>query len=316
MTHPVVSVPDADWVDRLGPWPDQVEVVAWDVRSEPETLGEAAGRLVMVVLPYQRPATALGSLGRLPSLRLVQTLTAGYDGIAEQLPPGVPLANAVGVHDASTAELAVGLALAALRGIGTAVRDQERARWAPTVHTSLADRRVLVLGAGGVGTAVAKRLEPFEVVVTRVATSARVDHLSNRFGPVRGVDELPDLLPRHDVVVLACPLTEATRGLLGRRLLAAMPDGALLVNVARGPVVDTDALLDELRSGRLHAALDVVEPEPLPPGHPLWGAPNLVLTPHVGGATTAMVPRARRLVHAQLALLLAGEAPAHVVGGG
>ena len=130
---------------------------------------------------------------------------------------------------------------------------------------------------------------------------------------MHGVDELPTLLPRHDVVVLACPLTEATRGLMGRELLAAMPDGALLVNVARGPVVDTAALLAELRSGRLRAAVDVVDPEPLPPDHPLWGAPNLVLTPHVGGATTAMVPRARRLVHHQLALLLAGETPEHVV---
>ena len=149
--------------------------------------------------------------------------------------------------------------------------------------------------------------------LTRVASSARLDHLSDRFGPVHGVDELPALLPRHDVVVLACPLTPATQGLMGRDTLAAMPDGALLVNVSRGPVVDTAALLAELRSGRLRAAVDVVDPEPLPDDHPLWGAPNLLLTPHVGGATSAMVPRARRLVHGQLGLLLAGETPEHVV---
>lgn len=313
MTHPVVSVPDADWAERLGPWPDGVEAVEWDVRSDPSALGEAADRLVMVVLPYQRPPTAVAALAGLPALRLVQTLTAGYEGLPEQMPPGPALANAVGVHDASTSELAVGLAIAALRGIDTAVHDLERGRWAPTVHLSLADRRVLVVGVGGVGTAIARRLEPFEVSTTRVGSTAREDELSDRFGPVHGTDELVDLLPQHDVVVLACPLTDATRGLFGRELLGAIPDGALLVNVARGPVVDTAALLEELLAGRLHAALDVVDPEPLPADHPLWGAPHLLLTPHVGGATSAMVPRARRLVHAQLGRLLAGEAPAHVV---
>ena len=313
MTQHVVTVPDADWAERLGPWPDAVEAVEWDVRSDPAVLGTAVDRLLMVVLPYQRPATVLPALAGVPSLRLVQTLTAGYDGLVEQMPTGVALANAAGVHDASTSELALGLTIASLRGIDAAVHDQERGRWAPSVHTSLADRRVLVVGTGGVGTAIARRLEPFEVSITRVASSARLDHLSDRFGPVHGVDELVALLPDHDVVVLACPLTPATRGLMGRETLAAMPDGALLVNVARGPVVDTAALLAELRSGRLRAAVDVVDPEPLPDDHPLWGAPNLLLTPHVGGATSAMVPRARRLVHGQLGLLLAGEAPEHVV---
>lgn len=313
MTHPVVTVPDADWSHRLGPWPEAVEAVEWDVRSDPSALGEAASRVVMVVLPYQRPPTAMAALADLPALRLVQTLTAGFDGLAEQMPAGPALANAVGVHDASTSELAVGLAIAALRGIDTAVHDLERGRWAPTVRTSLADRRVLVVGVGGVGSAIARRLEPFEVSITRVASRAREDDLAARFGPVHAADELADLLPHHDVVVLACPLTEATRGLFGRDLLAAMRDGALLVNVARGPVVDTAALLHELQGGRLHAALDVVDPEPLPAAHPLWGAPHLLLTPHVGGATSAMVPRARGLVHAQLGRLLAGETPAHVV---
>jgi phosphoglycerate dehydrogenase-like enzyme len=319
MPHPdplVVTVPDPDWLERLGPWPAGVRALAWDVGGPPSDLGADADRLALVVLPYQRPAAALERLAEAPSLRLVQTLTAGYDDLVDRMPPGVPLSNAAGVHDASTAELAVGLAIASLRGLDVAAREQERGRWAPQVRTSLADRRVLVLGAGGVGTAIAARLEPFEVELTRVASRARDDEHSARFGPVHGVDELPELLPGTEVLVLACPLTDATRGLVDAGMLALLPDGALVVNVARGPVVVTADLLAELTSGRLRAAVDVVDPEPLPPDHPLWGAPGLLVSPHVGGATSAMVPRARRLVQAQLARLLAGEPPAHVVHGG
>lgn len=309
----VVALPDPDWFERLGPYPEGVRALTWDVGGPPSDLGDDAARLAAVVLPYQRPAAALERLAEAPSLRLVQTLTAGYDGLVERMPPGVPLANAAGVHDASTAELAVGLAIASLRGLDDAAREQERGRWAPRVRTSLADRRVLVLGAGGVGTAIAARLEPFEVELTRVASRARDDEHSARFGPVHGVDELDALLPGTEVLVLACPLTDATRGLVDARLLALLPAGALVVNVARGPVVVTADLLAELTTGRLRAAVDVVDPEPLPPEHPLWGAPGLLVSPHVGGATSAMAPRARRLVQAQLARLLAGEPPAHVV---
>ena len=186
--------------------------------------------------------------------------------------------------------------LASLRGLDDAVRDAQQGRWGHLRRPSLADRRVLVIGTGGVGQAIADRLTPFEVILNRVASSARTDDR----GVVHGVDSLAELLPEHDVVVLAVPLTGGTRGLVGREFLAAMPDGALLVNVARGAVVDTDALFAELASRRLRAALDVVDPEPLPPDHPLWGAPGLLLTPHLGGDTTAMRPRALALLHDQL----------------
>jgi phosphoglycerate dehydrogenase-like enzyme len=306
-----LTLPDQDWVDDLGPLPDGVRAAVWDVAHPPATaLGEVAADVGVVVLPYLSKAAAIGSLGELPRLRMVQTLTTGYDGVPEHLPEEVGLATAAGVHDAATAELAVGLALASLRGIDDAVRDMEAGRWRHRRRLSLADRRVLLVGVGGIGRAVQERLAPFEVQLTRVASTARRDER----GPVHGTDELPDLLPHHDVVVLAVPLTAATRGLVDAGFLAAMPEGALLVNVSRGAVVDTGALLAELRRGRLHAALDVVDPEPLPPEHPLWGVPGLLLTPHVGGDTTAMRPRAVALLRDQVRRLTAGEAPRNLVG--
>src|SRR5919205_502085 len=194
----------------------------------------------------------------------------------------LPYIGASGVHDTSTAELAVGLAVATLRGFPDFVRAAERGVWASSTRPALADRRVLLVGTGGVGSAIAARLAPFEVEVTRVGTRARDDDR----GHVYASEELPGLLPRHEVVVLATPLTDATRGMVDAAFLAAMPDGALLVNVSRGPVVVTDALVAELEAGRLLAALDVTDPEPLPPEHPLWRSPNVLVSPHVGGGAT------------------------------
>ena len=299
------TLPDQEWMDDLGDLPAGVEATVWGMAD-----GEAPpDRAAMVVPPYMRPTPGLSRLPEVEGLRVVQTLTAGYDEVLDHVPPDVLLCNAVGVHDASTAELAVTLALASLRGVPEAVRSADRREWRPAVRRSLADRRVLLVGHGGVGRAVVRRLLPFEVEVTAVATSARVEDGRT----VRGVDELPALLPHHDVVVLTVPLSERTRDLVDAAFLAAMPDGALLVNVARGPVVDTEALLAELRSGRLTAALDVVDPEPLPAQHPLWEAPGLLLTPHVGGATSAFRPRAVALLRDQMTRLAAGRALRGVV---
>jgi phosphoglycerate dehydrogenase-like enzyme len=123
------------------------------------------------------------------------------------------------------------------------------------------------------------------------------------------------LLPDADVVVLVVPLTEETRGLVDAGFLAAMKDGALLVNVARGAVVDTSAVVAALHAGRLHYATDVAEVEPLPEDHPLWDAPNLLVSPHVGGASSAMWPRAYRLVRDQLRRYAAGEELVNVMSG-
>lgn len=311
-TDRLVTLPETRWVDLLHPWPDRTVPLVWDLDAPADSLGVDLQEVEMVVLPYLRPAVQLNRLAELPGLRLVQTLTAGYDGVVEALPRGVQLANAAGVHDASTAELTVGLLIARLRGLDDAARDLASHTWAPRVRRSLADRHVLLVGAGSVGEAIRRRLDPFEVTVTRVASTARDDAI----GHVHGTAQLLDLLPDHDVVVLACPLTERTRGLVDAGFLARMPDGALLVNVSRGPVVRTAALVAELATGRLRAALDVVDPEPLPADHPLWDVPGLLLTPHVGGASTAMEPRAVALLRAQLDRLVEGESPRNVVAVG
>jgi phosphoglycerate dehydrogenase-like enzyme len=265
----------------------------------------------LYVAPYMIGARALEPLPQMSSLRVLQTLTAGYDDVLAALPAGVVLCNAAGVHDASAAELAVTLALASLRGIPEFVRAAGEHRWAAQTRPALADRRVLVVGFGGVGRAVARRLAPFEVDVVPVASVPR----DGPERPVRGVADLPELLPTADVVILCVPLTGATRGLVDADFLARMKDGALLVNVSRGPVVVTDALLTELRSQRLTAAIDVTDPEPLPPGHPLWSAPGLLVTPHVGGNSTAFRPRAERFVAEQLRRFVTGEPLAAVVAG-
>ncbi|MDQ0583636.1 2-hydroxyacid dehydrogenase [Streptomyces rishiriensis] len=253
------------------------------------------------VVPYMKPA-ALGQrpLPEMTSLEVVQTLSAGIDHVVPalgSLRPGVRLCNARGVHEASTAELTLTLVLASLRGIPDFVRAQDRGEWLSGFRPALADKNVLIVGYGSIGSAIEDRLVPFEVArVARVARSWR----TTARGPVHPIAELPALLPDADVVILCTPLNESTLGLVDADFLARMKDGALLVNVARGGVVDTKALLTEVESGRLGAALDVTDPEPLPPGHPLWNAPGVLVSPHVGGPTSAFLPRAVRLLVDQL----------------
>jgi phosphoglycerate dehydrogenase-like enzyme len=297
--------------DRIGGLPEEVDAAVWDGVAPPPPQ-EVLDGVEFFCLPYMTGGAALPLLRRLPALRVVQTLTAGVDDVLPHLPVGVTCCNAHGLHDASTAELAATLILASLRGIPQAVRRQDAEDWQQKFHPSLADRTVLIVGYGSIGAALEQRLLPFECDVVRVARSARpAPH-----GPVHALDELPALLPAADVVVLLVPLTEQSRGLAGKDFLGRMKDGALLVNVARGAVVDTGALLGELESGRLRAALDVTDPEPLPAGHPLWHAPNVLITPHIGGPSSAFLPRALRLLRSQLLLDLAGEPLSHVVAVG
>ena len=285
--------------------PDSFRYRRWD--GEDDFPADPAA-CVFYVTPYMKsPEVTLRPLAAMPDLKVVQTLTAGIDhvlgGLAD-LGPGVRLCNARGVHEASTAELALTLTLASLRGIPRMVRGQDREEWRDGFYESLADKSVLIIGYGSIGTAVEDRLAPFECGrIARVARSAR----TAPHGPVHALADLPRLLPDADVVILCTPLTEDTRGLAGAEFLARMKDGALLVNVSRGPVVDTNSLLTEVGSGRLRAALDVTDPEPLPAGHPLWHAPNVLITPHVGGSSSAFEPRAKRLVARQLARFAAGE---------
>ncbi|MER7405143.1 2-hydroxyacid dehydrogenase [Streptomyces sp. NPDC000070] len=256
---------------------------------------------VFYVVPYMKPSPlCVRPMPGMSRLQVVQTLSAGVDNVEpglRQLPPGVRLCNARGVHEASTAELTLTLILASLRGVPDFVRAQERREWLAGFRPALADRNVLIVGYGSIGAAIEDRLVPFEVA--RVARVARSERTTAR-GPVHPLTELPALLPEADVVILSTPLTEATRGLAGADFLSRMKDGALLVNVARGPVVDTKALLAELEGGRITAALDVTDPEPLPREHPLWRAPGVLISPHVGGPTSAFLPRAKRLLVDQL----------------
>jgi phosphoglycerate dehydrogenase-like enzyme len=245
----------------------------------------------------------------MPKLQVVQTLTAGYEEFLPLVPPGVTLCNAAGLHDTSTAELAIALALASGRHLDAFARNQAEQAWKFVFGRALADQRVLIVGYGHIGEAIERRLGGFEVAsVTRVARRART-------GPpwVHPVEELPGLLPEADVVFLIAPHTPQTEGLIGARELALLPDGALLVNVARGKLVDTDALVAELARDRIRAALDVTDPEPLPADHPLWRQPGVLISPHVGGASSAFFPRADRLMAAQLARFAAGQPLGNVV---
>ncbi|BDZ39705.1 2-hydroxyacid dehydrogenase [Microbacterium suwonense] len=304
----LVTVPTDRLATNIGELPEGVEVKVWDMKTP-----APADRLDIVVPPYMGSAGSLDALKGL-SVGLVQSQSIGYDGVAEILPAGMPFANAASVHEASTAELAVGLMIASQRRFPRFMHGQDRGEWAPVFAESLADRRVLMVGFGGVGQAIARRLVPFEVTMTALARTARTETFEG-LGEiaVHGIDELPTLLPDAEIVVLSLPGNAHTHHLFDAEMIARMAPDALLVNVGRGPLIDTDALVMALQEGRIRAASDVFEQEPLPAGHPLWSAPNLIITPHGGGASTAMNPRMARLVRTQIERMLAGEPPVNVV---
>lgn len=303
----LVSAPNRLFYDALKQEPE-LEVILWDMTDE-----APVNKIDIVVPPYMK---GIESLHRLEGIEvgLVQWLAIGYESVRGSLPAGIRFANAASVHESSTAELAVGLAVASLRGIGEAALDAKNAHWNHRFRRSLADSRVLLVGYGGVAKAIEARLAGFEVEITRVASSKRTEkNLAGDEVTVHAASELQQLLKVSNVVIISLPLNSSTLGLFDAATLASMPDKSLLINVGRGPVVDTDALTAELESGRLRAALDVVDPEPLPSDHPLWRAPGLLLTPHVGGNTTAMLPRVIKLVKRQAAHMLAGEELENIV---
>jgi phosphoglycerate dehydrogenase-like enzyme len=262
-------------------------------------------RVTFFVPTYLGGRESLEPAARMPRLRVLQLTTAGYDGALEFVRPGVTLCNARGVHDASTAELAVGLAIAGRRGFVGFAQGQLTGDWRHETRPSLTDARIAVVGYGSIGKTVHRMLAGFEVTVVPFSRSGR--------DGAEKVERLPELIGGFDVVILVLPLTAESSRMFDSDLLGRMKDGALLVNVARGGIVDTPALLAEVTAGRLTAALDVTDPEPLPPDHPLWRAPNVLITPHVGGDTSAFEPRARRLVQEQLRRLSRGEPLENVV---
>jgi phosphoglycerate dehydrogenase-like enzyme len=302
MTDPLVWLPFDP--ERLG---DPPPGLRYEVVDPTDSVPDSVGEVAFYVPPYQMGPAVGEVLPRMTSLQVVQTLSAGVDNVRELVPDGVTLCNGRGIHDTSTAELTLALVLASLRGIPDFVRGQDRHAWSPQWRPALADRHVLLVGHGAIGQAIEARLTPFEVTVSRVARTAREG--------VHALAELPDLLPEADVVILIVPLTDETRGLVDADFLARMKDGALLVNMARGAVVRTDDLVAALHSGRITAAVDVAETEPLPADSPLWDAPGLLVSPHVGGASSAMWPRAHRLVRDQLHRYAAGEDLWNVMSG-
>ncbi len=293
-------------------------------RADRDAIGELPEGVTLNVTPDEPPANGLldaeflvpGSdkpfvleaLGRMPRLQVIQTLSAGVDWLLSAVPPGVTLCDASGTRDGAVAEWALGAILASLKRLGEARDSQREHSWEWREPGELAGRTVMILGYGSIGVVLEERLAILEAEVIRVARSARLG--------VHSADELPALLGLADIVVVLLPLTPATSGLLDREMLERMRPGALLVNAARGAIVDTDALVELLRVGRIRAALDVTDPEPLPENHPLWDAPGVLITPHFAGDTRGAERRAFALVGEQVRRYMRGESLANVVENG
>lgn len=308
--HVVLSI--ADWPglrEAIGEMPG-LEVLEWNLDRP------APRERIDIVMPKHWLGVA--PLARLAGVQvqLLQWSTIGFHELKGHVPVGLPVANAATVHETATAEFTLGVVIAAQRELPRFVRNALEGRWEAATYPSLADQRVLLVGYGGVGKAIDARFGGFEADLTRVARTARDER-----GPtgdtihVHGVDELRALLVGTDIVIIAAPLTTETLGLFDAAMLAALPDNALVVNMGRGPIVVTDDLLAETRSGRLRAVLDVTDPEPLPRGHPLWRLPNVLVTPHVGGHATSMVSRMASLLRRQVTKIQAGETPENLVMG-
>lgn len=307
--------------ELLADFPPEAEIVRL-----PRVIAEPVA-LDMWILPFYRKDAA-NAFEQMRELTVAQSLMAGVDWILPWLPKSVVLCDGRGIHDISASEWVMAAIMATMkrlplyrdlqnqqrwRGFATAsdgfLNEQGVARGQYTVlGEDLAGKTVLIVGYGSIGAAIEARLAPFGVDVLRVARNAREQP------KVSAIGELRDLLPLADIVVLIVPLTEATRGMFGATEIARMRPGALLVNAARGPVVATDALVAALNEQRVRAVVDVTDPEPLPADHPLWSAPNCLITPHIGGSTPEFIHRAFRFAAAQVRRFAAGEPLENVVG--
>jgi phosphoglycerate dehydrogenase-like enzyme len=281
-------------VRRSAPW--GVDIVALENGVNPEAID-------FLVPPSDGSGRVLEVLPDLHRLSVVQVLSAGTDWIEDRLPPQATLCSARGARDGPVSEWILGALLGATTGLLECARIHH---WTDRRLTDLSGWTVLIVGMGSIGQMVRTRLEILGTTVVGVASRPR--------NGLRSVDELAELLPGADAVVVLTPLTEATRGLIGVAELAAMRDGALLVNAARGPVIDTDALLSHVADGRLRAVLDVTDPEPLPDGHPLWTAPGVLsITPHIAGDSPRGWAHAAALAGDQLVRWRTGEPLRNIV---
>ncbi|MEY3385151.1 MAG: hypothetical protein RLZ38_652 [Actinomycetota bacterium] len=264
--------------------------------------------ITFYVPTYMGGRAALELTKKMKNLKVLQMPNAGYDDAIEYVREGITLCNGKSIHDDSTAELAVGLTIASLRGFPDFVRNQDKSAWVHVKNQSINDKKIGIIGFGSIGSTIAKMLSGFSVEIIPFTQSGRDNTIA--------ISNLDKHLPTLDVVILILPLTAESKHLFNAKRLSLMKDGSLLVNVARGPIVDTDALVKELNSGRITAALDVTDPEPLPSDHPLWKAKSVLISPHVGGNTSAFEKRARRLIESQLQLLADGKSLNNVIVAG
>jgi phosphoglycerate dehydrogenase-like enzyme len=265
-------------------------------------------QITFYVPQYMGGKKALEYVQKMPNLKYLQVPNAGYDDALEFLRPGMTLCNARGVHDASTAELAVALALASRRGFHDFAIAQSKSEWAHKRYPSFNDSKIGIIGAGSIANTLRSYLEPYDVEISMFSRSGKNGSIA--------ISELSAHLPNLDFIFIVIPLNEESRNLFDSTKLALMKDGAVIVNVGRGPIINTQALLEELNSGRIYAGLDVTDPEPLPSDHPLWKAKNLIITPHVGGNSTAFESRGKRLIESQLELLSSGQELNNIVARG
>jgi phosphoglycerate dehydrogenase-like enzyme len=320
-TRPLrVGYPTTLAAELLDGFPAEVELVPVSDSPGPEID-------IDVWIPDAYPNRAMRAWPKLRGVRLVLSLMAGTEWIPRTVGPHVTICNARGAHNISTAEWTLASILAMLKHFPffldvqrsglwkrrfeasanyVAITGDTRPLYPPVMLEELTGKTVLLVGYGSIGKEIERMLAPFHVDLLRVARSARSQPT------VHPVSELDTLLPRAQVVILILPATQESNKLIGARQFSLMPQGALLVNAARGPIVDTDALVDALHSGRIRAALDVTEPEPLPEGHPLWSCPNLLITPHVGGSSPQFAVRGLAVAADELRRYLAGE-PLHNV---
>lgn len=294
-----VLVPWQDLVDELTL--PGIEPILWHIDDDPHDAPEAD------VLVTERPSNPRlrSRVSRIKGLKHVHLLSIGYEWVLEHLPKQVSLTNSKGAVEDATAEHCLALVLASLRQLPRVGQQQRERQWTRTWTSSLHGSKVVLLGAGGVGSEIRSRLLPFKPA--ELTSIARAERVHEQGYPVHSFNRLWAILPTADVVIVALPQTPETKQLIDAEFLSAMKNGSLLVNVGRGPLIDTEALVQELQSGRLHAALDVTDPEPLPAHHALWSAPNCIITPHMAGDTDQFIALVSELAVNQVIAFAHGE---------
>jgi phosphoglycerate dehydrogenase-like enzyme len=320
IAHLRVGYPASLSADLFAGFPREAELIALG-----DKLDHDVDIDVWIPDPYATRAQRI--LPHLHGIKLVLSLMAGTEWIPAAVGPHVTICNARGAHNISTAEWTLTAILSMLKYVPLYLDVQRAGVWKrrfeatehfaritgnaqtvypPVMQEELTGKSVLLVGYGAIGKEIERMLAPFHVQITRVARTPRTEP------KVYAVGELDALLPQAEIVILILPSTAESRHLMSRPQFARMRQGALLVNAARGPVVDTDALVDALNAGGVRAALDVTDPEPLPEGHPLWKCPNLLITPHIGGSTPQFAPRGVKTAEDELRRYIAGE-PLHNV---